>query len=84
MYGLPQAGIFTNDLLTERLREAGYHKCQSTKGLWKHIWRPITFTLVVDDFGIKFVGETHANHLKKTLENIMTLQWIGVAANMLE
>lgn len=68
MYGLPQAGKIANDLLTERLREHGYHKCQFTQGLWKHVWRPITFTLVVDDFGIKFLGEAHANHLKKTLE----------------
>ena len=26
-------------------------------------WRPICFTLVVDDFGVKYVGEEHARHL---------------------
>ena len=31
------------------------------------MWRPITFTLVVDDFGIKFEGDIHSNHLVKTL-----------------
>ena len=39
-----------------------------TSGLWRHVWRPVTFTLVVDDFGIKFTGETHANHLIQTLK----------------
>ena len=33
-------------------------------GLWTHEWRPICFTLVVDDFGVKYVvGEEHAHHL---------------------
>ena len=79
MYGLPQAGIIANDLLQARLKEAGYHQCQFTPGLYKHAWRPITFTLVVDDFGVKFVGEQHANHLKKTLEHHydITVDWTG-------
>ena len=54
MYGLPQAGRIANQLLVKRMRKAGYHPCQFTPGLWRHVWRPITFTLVVDDFGIKF------------------------------
>ena len=28
-----------------------------TPGLWLHEWRPIQFSLVVDDFGVKYVGE---------------------------
>ena len=67
MYGLPQAGIIANDLLQARLKEAGYHQCQFTPGLYKHVWRPVTFTLVVNDFGVKFVGDQHANYLCKTL-----------------
>ena len=50
MYGLPQAGKIANELLVKRLRSAGYHPCQFTPWLWRHVWRPITFTLVVDDF----------------------------------
>ena len=42
---------------------------QFTSRLWRHVWGPVTFTLVVDDFGIKFTGDTHANHLIKTLKN---------------
>ena len=76
MYGLPQAGRIANQLLTKRMRKAGYHPCQFTPGLWRHVWRPITFTLVVDDFGIKFQGEEHANHLKRTL-----LRWYDVTVD---
>ena len=57
MYGLPQAGLLANELLEKRLNEAGYRqsKLKLVPGLWKHDWRPIQFTLVVDDFGVKYV-----------------------------
>ena len=69
MYRLPQAGILANKLLAKQLGEAGYYQCQYTPGLWQHIWRPLTFCLVVDDFGIKTVGLTHAKHLQTELKN---------------
>ncbi len=31
-------------------------------GLWKHNTQPIIFTLVVNDFGVKYVGEENALH----------------------
>ena len=79
MYGLPQAGKIANELLISRMRKAGYHPCQFTPGLWRHVWQPVTFTLVVDDFGIKFKGDEHATHLKKTLERWynITIDWSG-------
>ena len=36
-------------------------------GLWFHEWRPIQFSLVVDDFGVKYVGEENAKHLVNAL-----------------
>ena len=79
MYGLPQAGILANELLTTRLTKAGYYACQFTPGLWRHAWRPITFALVVDDFGVKFTGDAHANHLITTLQKDydVTIDWKG-------
>ena len=53
MYGLPQAGRLANKLLEIQLNLEGYYHCQYTPGLWRHVWCPITFSLVVDDFGIK-------------------------------
>ena len=67
MYGLPQSGILANELLEEKLEPFGYKQCTRVPGLWKHIWRPIQFTLVVDDFGVKYVGEEHAKHLEASL-----------------
>ena len=32
-----------------------------------HEWRPIQFSLVVDDFGVKYVGEENAKHLVNAL-----------------
>jgi hypothetical protein len=57
MYGLPQAGILANNLLVTRLAPHGDRPCTHTHGLWRHGTKPITFTLVVDDFGIKYLGK---------------------------
>ena len=50
-----------------------------TLGLWIHVCRPLTFTLVVDDFGVKFEADAHANHLSKTLKRNynVTVDWKG-------
>ncbi|KAL7482667.1 LOW QUALITY PROTEIN: hypothetical protein ACHAW6_012250 [Cyclotella cf. meneghiniana] len=55
----------------------GYYQCQFTLGLWHHKWQPITFSLVVDDFGVKRVGLTHAKHLNTTLHKYY--KWTGLA-----
>ena len=67
MYGLPQAGIIAQQLLEKRLNKAGYRQSKITPGFWTHDWRPISFTLVVDDFGVKYFGKEHAEHLINVL-----------------
>jgi hypothetical protein len=62
IWGLPQASILANKLLCKRLLPHGYYECANTPGLWK-IPRPIAFTLVVDNFRVKYVGWEHGNHL---------------------
>ena len=37
MYGLPASGKLSNNLLVKRMKKAGYHPCQYTPGLWKHV-----------------------------------------------
>jgi hypothetical protein len=69
MYGLPQAGKLANDLLEKRLAPHGYYQCRHTPGLWRHKWRPVLFSLVVDDFGVKYVGKRHADHLVAALKD---------------
>eukprot|EP00804_Cyclotella_cryptica_P009055 CCRYP_003152-RA/>CCRYP_003152-RA protein AED:0.40 eAED:0.39 QI:0/0/0/1/0/0/2/0/398 len=79
MYGLPQAGIIAQQLLEKRLALKGYRQSSITPGFWKHDWRPISFTLCVGDFGVKYVGIKHAQHLLQTLnEHYETSQdWKG-------
>eukprot|EP00804_Cyclotella_cryptica_P019448 CCRYP_006615-RA/>CCRYP_006615-RA protein AED:0.18 eAED:0.18 QI:0/0/0/1/1/1/3/0/869 len=66
-YGLPQAGILANKLLKQRLATDGYFELPHTPGLFKHISRPVQFTLVVDDFGIKYIGQEHLDHLLQSI-----------------
>jgi hypothetical protein len=73
MYGLSQAGILANQLLARRLAIHGYHQTKFTPGLWGHVTRPIQFILVVDDFGVQYVGAEHAQHLIAALETDYTI-----------
>jgi hypothetical protein len=79
MYGLPQAGILAQNLLEERLNKHGYHQSPTTPGLWRHDLRPISFTLCVNNFGIKYDGKKHANHLAKILNKhyVCSIDWTG-------
>jgi hypothetical protein len=56
------------DQLSKRLKEVGYYQSKTTPGYWKHEWRPISFTLVVDDFGVKYVNKTDVEHLLGVLK----------------
>jgi hypothetical protein len=56
MYGLRQAGLLANQLLQTRVAPFGYYPARHTPGLWLHKTRPIAFSLVVDNFAIKYVG----------------------------
>ena len=39
-----------------------------TPGIYKYIHQPVQFTLVVDDFGVKYVGTDNADHLLNVLK----------------
>ena len=78
-YGLTQSGRLANDLLLTRLEKEVYYEPATTPGLWSHKWCPIQFVLLLDDFGIEYVGKQHALHLLKTLEQNykITIDWDG-------
>jgi hypothetical protein len=63
MYGLKEAAILAFEQLRDHLAPFGYHPVRHTPGLWKHDTRPTTFTLAVDDFGIKYFSQADADHL---------------------
>jgi hypothetical protein len=67
MYGLKQAELLANQLLQTRLAPFGYYTARHTPGLWLHQTRPISFTLAVDDFAVKYVGKQHAERLRNAI-----------------
>ena len=54
--GFGQQEALASDWLKPHLAEHGYHECRHTHGLFKHETRPVMFSLVVDDFGVQYVG----------------------------
>ena len=74
MNGLPQAGILANKLLKTCLAKHGYQELKHTPGLFKHDTRPIWFTLVVNNFGIKYTGAEHCKHLIKILRSFYDVE----------
>jgi hypothetical protein len=81
VYGLPHAGILVNELLQRNIAKDGYRPTQHTHGLWKHDTRPISFSLVVDDFGVKYVGREHAEQLMECIKKIITFPATGKAVH---
>jgi hypothetical protein len=81
MYGLPQAGILTNEFLQHNLEKDGDRPTHHTHGLWKHDTRPTSFSLVVDDFGVKYVGRERAEHLMALIKKHYNISsdWNGGA-----
>ena len=69
IYGLPQDSKLANTVLKEHLAPYGYFEVTHTPGFWRHITRPIAFSLVVDDFGVKYVHKDDADHLVNSLKN---------------
>ena len=67
MYGLKQAGIIAHKSLVNHLASFEYHPASRTPGLWKHETRATIFTLVVDDFAIKYTSLENAKHLLNAL-----------------
>ena len=62
IYGLLQAGALENKGLKGNLAPHGYFEAPHTPGLWRQITRPIYFSLVVDDFGVKYINKADTDH----------------------
>ena len=81
IYGLKQAGRLAQQRLVAHLAEHGYEQTEHTPCLFKHITNSVTFTLVVDDFGVKYTSRADATHLLDTLERLYKIKtnWTGDA-----
>ena len=67
MPGLKKSGRIANDRLKAHLAQFGFAPVPITPALWKHDTKPIFFSLIVDDFGVKFIGNENANYLIQAL-----------------
>jgi hypothetical protein len=81
MYGLPQAGILANKLLQRNLDNDGYQPTPHTWPLDPRHSSNIILSLVEDDFGVKYVGREHAEHLMACIKKNYNISsdWNGGA-----
>ena len=73
IYGLKQAGIIAHRDLIHHLAPFGYHPYRHTPGLLQHENRDTIFTLVVDEFSIKYTYLDNAQHLIHELKEKYTI-----------
>ena len=51
-----------------QLKAESYNEDASILGLWRHKWHPIKFCLIMDNFGVEYVGIKHFIHLLNLLK----------------
>ena len=78
MYGLPQAGLLAQNCLIKHLATNGYYQTDATC-LFRHETNGTDFSLVVDDFGVKYSNKLGAQPLIDTLQElyVITIDWTG-------
>ena len=71
--------MLAKNLPRTHLNKKGYFEATTTPGLWKHQWWTIQLCLIVDDFGIEYVGERQIHHLRNVLKQHydITEDWTG-------
>ena len=71
MYGLPQVGPLGYIFIIKHLQLHGYTRAGFTPGLFKHATLNTLFSVVFDDFGVKYTDKNDAlnfiNILKKKI-----------------
>jgi hypothetical protein len=80
MYGLPQAGCLANLRLEAVLKpQHGYVPCPVTSGLWTDLHSDLMFSLVVDDFGVRYTDKHNVERLLAALhqEYNYSIDWDG-------
>ena len=85
LYRLKESGKIANKDIVDYLSSFGYHESTITPGLFKHATRNISFTLVVDDFDMKWLSKEDPDHLLTALEkkydmkvDMESKQYVGI------
>ena len=80
MYRLPNAGGLANLRLRKKFKPEGFCEVAHTPGLQKRRCHSIQFFLIVDDFGVKYIGKEHMDYLITSLQkdySRVTVDWKG-------
>ena len=82
MYGLKDAGKLSNMRLVSLLSASGFIET-TTPCLFRHVSRPISFVLVVDDFGIKYQNRDDYDYLISCLSRLYHVKSHPIASKFL-
>ena len=69
IYKLPHAGLIVQQRLNKYFYQYEYTSAESALGIYTHHARKTTFTLIVDDFGLKYYNTTKALYTINYLKN---------------
>ena len=73
MPGIKQASRIANNRLKAHLDHFGFALVPRTPALWKHTTKAITLSLVVDNFGVKYIGKENTDYLIQALQKLYTI-----------
>jgi hypothetical protein len=79
LYGMKQAGYLANKDIVTHLANNGYTQCPNTACLFRHIKDDIEFSLITDDFGVRYGSKPAADKLLEVMSRKykMTHDWAG-------
>jgi hypothetical protein len=79
LYGMKQAGYLAHLEILEHLANHGYMPCPNTPCLFRHHSDDIEFTLITDDFGVRYGTKAAADKLLAVMSRKypMTHDWSG-------
>lgn len=79
LYGMKQAGYIANKDIVEHLGNNGYTQHPNTPCLFKHTSDDVEFTLITDDFGVRYGNKAAADKLLEVMSRkyTMTHDWTG-------
>ena len=71
--------MLSNNQITKHFPTYVYSPTTHTTVLWWHQTRPTYFTLVVDNFGVNYVGQQQAERLLDSVASLylLTTDWEG-------
>ena len=83
MNDLPQTGKQVRNVLVEHLGLHRYIPVKYTAGLCKYDSNPINFTLIVDDFGVKYITKANVLRLHKKSQQRLQSNYILVRQTLI-